>query len=242
MRPLVVIPTYNEIENITTVLGLALDAAPDADVLVVDDSSPDGTADAVRAHPAVGARVHLLVRAEKSGLGAAYRAGFAWGRAQGYDVLIEMDADLSHDPHDLPRLLGAIADGADLAIGSRYVPGGSIPDWAWHRKLLSDWGNRYTRGMLGLGVRDTTAGFRAYRGALLDRLDLDAIGAEGYGFQIEMTYRSVQAGAAITEIPIAFTDRTEGTSKMSSRIIVEALALVARWGIGDLVRGRRIRA
>ncbi len=239
MRPLVVIPTYNEAENIADVLGQVRDAAPIAEILVVDDGSPDGTGDLVEElAPRLG-RIHLMRRTEKSGLGAAYRAGFAWGFEQGFDVMIEMDADLSHDPAALPTLLSGIDNGADLVIGSRYVPGGSIPDWAWHRKALSRWGNRYVSAMLGLPAADATAGYRAYRASVLEAIDLPSVRAEGYGFQIEMTRRVTQAGGTIEETPISFTDRTRGTSKMSGKIIVEALALVTWWGIVDRVARRR---
>ena len=236
---LVVIPTYNEAENIGDVIARVRAAVPPAHILVVDDSSPDGTAELVAAMAAADPHVHLLSRPGKAGLGAAYRAGFAWGRDEGFEVMVEMDADLSHDPAALPTLLAAVEDGADLAIGSRYVPGGSIPDWAWHRKALSRWGNRYAGAMLRLGVADATAGYRAYRTTMLERLDLSSIRADGYGFQIEMTYRTAEAGGQIVEVPIAFTDRTRGTSKMSGRIIVEAMLLVTRWGIADRLPGRR---
>lgn len=242
MRTLVVIPTYNEAANIAEAIQRVRDAT-DADVLVVDDNSPDGTADLVESLaqglPAGGGGVHVLRRPGKAGLGSAYRAGFAWGKEKGFEIMVEMDADLSHDPAALPSLLEQIDRGADLVIGSRYVPGGSIPDWAWHRKALSRWGNRYASAMLGLAVADCTAGYRAYRSSLLDALDLESIRADGYGFQIEMTYRAVGAGARVVEVPIAFTDRTRGTSKMSSRIIVEALLLVTWWGLTDRLRGDR---
>ncbi len=243
MRALVVIPTYDEADNIREAIGRARLAVPDIAVLVVDDNSPDGTADLVESMSAElgdeGGPVELLRRPGKDGLGSAYRAGFAWGMAQGYEVMVEMDADLSHDPAALPSLLAAVQEGADLAVGSRYVPGGSIPDWAWHRKALSRWGNRYASFMLRLSVADATAGYRAYRTSLLERLDLPTIRADGYGFQIEMTYRSAGLGARIVEVPIAFTDRTKGTSKMSSRIIVEALGLVTWWGLTDRLPFRR---
>lgn len=237
MRTLVVIPTFNEAENIGEAIERVRVAAPTANVLVVDDNSPDGTADIA---DDIGGRlggVDVLRRSGKQGLGSAYRAGFAWGADEGFDVMVEMDADLSHDPAELPTLLGCIDDGADLAIGSRYVPGGSIPEWAWHRKALSRWGNRYASAMLRLSVADATAGYRAYRSTLLARLDLPTVRADGYGFQIEMTYRSAAQGARIDEVPIAFTDRTRGTSKMSSRIIVEALVLVSLWGVRDRLPG-----
>ncbi|MDQ2826843.1 MAG: polyprenol monophosphomannose synthase [Actinomycetota bacterium] len=233
MRPLVVLPTYQEAENIAEVLQRVRTAAPSADVLVVDDSSPDGTAAIAKSigHDLGG--VDVLIRASKSGLGSAYRAGFAEGLARGYDVLIEMDSDLSHDPARLPALLAAVEEGADLAIGSRYVPGGAIPRWPLHRRLLSRWGNRYADLLLGLSVRDATSGFRAYRAEALRGIDLAAVSADGYGFQIEMAYRVAGEGGMIVEIPIEFVDRQRGTSKMSFRIIAEALALVTWWGIRD---------
>jgi dolichol-phosphate mannosyltransferase len=235
VRPLVVIPTYNESENIERILGRIHESLPEAGILVVDDGSPDGTGDLVKGVAAEIADVHLLARSEKSGLGSAYRAGFAWGLEREYDAFIEMDADFSHDPSALPALVAPLANGFDLSIGSRYVEGGSIPNWAWHRHLLSRGGNVYASSMLGLHVADSTAGFRAYSATILRRLDLDRIRAEGYGFQIEMTYRAKQHGAAITEVPISFVDRAAGESKMSSIIVVEALGLVTWWGMGRLV-------
>jgi dolichol-phosphate mannosyltransferase len=239
MAPLVILPTFDEAENIETVLGRVRAACPRANVLVVDDGSPDGTADLAEAAARRLGQVDVLRRTEKAGLGAAYRAGFGWGLARDHDVLIEMDADLSHDPEDLPALIAAVDHGADLAIGSRYVPGGSIPDWSWHRRMLSRWGNRYAAGVLGLAVNDATAGFRAYRGDMLRRIDLDSVVAEGYGFQIEMTYEVVRLGGGIVEVPIAFTDRLLGESKMSSRIVVEALGLVTWWAFRDRFLRRR---
>ena len=248
MRVLVVIPTYNEAENVLAILTRVRDVLPEAGILVVDDGSPDGTADLVeKAIPELG-EVEVLRRAGKAGLGRAYRAGFRWGLERGYQACVEMDADFSHDPATLPDLVAPLAEGNELVIGSRYVPGGSIPNWTWHRHLLSWGGNRYASVVLGLGVADSTAGFRVYADTLLRRLDLDSVRAEGYGFQIEMTYRSKQAGALIREVPIRFVDRVAGESKMSSAIVVEALALVTWWGLrrlvhgaGRLVRGRRDR-
>jgi len=234
MRPLVVIPTYNEAENIERMLQRVAECLPEAGVLVVDDGSPDGTAELVEAARGRYRDVHLLRRNEKSGLGSAYRAGFGWGLERGYDAFIEMDCDFSHDPAALPGLVAPIDEGYEVVIGSRYVEGGSIPNWAWHRELLSRGGNLYAAAVLGLGVRDSTAGFRCYAASILQRLNLKRIRAEGYGFQIEMTYRSKQHGAAITEVPISFVDRAAGESKMSSFIVVEALALVTWWGLGRL--------
>jgi len=236
MRPLVVIPTYNESENIERMLHRIHECLPQAGVLVVDDGSPDGTADLVTAVAAELPDVHLLARAAKSGLGSAYRAGFAWGLERGYDAFVEIDADFSHDPAALPSLIAPLEEGFDVSIGSRYVEGGSIPNWAWHRHLLSRGGNLYASGVLGLGVADATAGYRAYSAGILRRLDLGRVRAEGYGFQIEMTYRAKQHGAAITEVPISFVDREAGESKMSSFIVIEALGLVTWWGLGRLVR------
>jgi len=233
VRALVVLPTYQEAENIAEVLHRLRAAAPTADVLVVDDSSPDGTAGLAKAVGHELGGVDVLVRATKSGLGSAYRAGFAEGLARGYDVLVEMDSDLSHDPARLPALLAAVSDGADLAVGSRYVAGGSIPGWPAHRRWLSRAGNRYADAVLGLSVRDATSGFRAYRADALRRLDLDTVRADGYGFQIEMAYRIAGNGGRIVELPIQFVDRTRGTSKMSLRIIAEALVLVTWWGVRD---------
>jgi dolichol-phosphate mannosyltransferase len=241
MRALLVLPTYQEADNLVEVLDRVRQATPDTQVLVVDDGSPDGTADLAEEHGAVVGGVQVLRRAEKSGLGSAYRDGFRWGLERGFDVLLEMDSDLSHDPASLPSLLGAIEHGADLVIGSRYVPGGSIPNWSWHRRWLSKWGNRYAAGVLGLAVNDSTAGYRAYRATMLRRIDLDRVVADGYGFQIEMTYEVVRRGGAVVEVPIAFADRVRGESKMSGRIVVEALGLVTWWGVRDRVvrRGQR---
>ncbi len=240
MRPLVVLPTYNEALNIEEVLEKVRAAVPHAQILVVDDGSPDGTADLAEELGRELGNVSVLRRAAKSGLGSAYRAGFREGLARELDVMIEMDSDLSHDPAALPSLLAAIDEGADLVIGSRYVPGGTIPNWALHRRLLSRWGNRYAGFVLGLPVRDSTAGYRAYRATALEKIDLDEIRADGYGFQIEMAYAVQRNGGRIVEVPISFSDRVRGTSKMSSRIVVEALGLVTWWGIRDrlLRRGK----
>ncbi|HEX2576053.1 MAG TPA: polyprenol monophosphomannose synthase [Aquihabitans sp.] len=243
MSPLVVLPTYQEAENVQDVLGRIRASVPEAHVLVVDDGSPDGTADLAAEAGATLGQVDVLRRTEKSGLGPAYRAGFAWGLERGHDVLIEMDADLSHDPEVLPQLIAAVTDGgADLAIGSRYVPGGSVPGWPRNRRLLSKWGNRYMGVMLRIPVRDATAGFRAYRRSIIERVGLERVRADGYGFQIEMAYEVHKAGGRIVEIPITFRDRERGVSKMSPNIVVEALVLVTRWGIRDRVdRVRRRR-
>lgn len=236
MRSLLVLPTYNEAENIHEVLRRLRAAAPDVHVLVVDDGSPDGTAGMARELADEIGHLEVLERNEKSGLGSAYRAGFRWGLERGYEAFVEMDADLSHDPAVVPSLLAAVEDGNDLVIGSRYVPGGSIPDWTLLRRAISRGGNLYARIVLGLQVQDATAGFRAYSAVALRGIDLPSVSADGYGFQVEMAYRVQQQGGRLAEIPIEFRDRTLGQSKMSSRIVVEALILVTWWGIRDLPR------
>ena len=239
MNVLVVLPTYNEAENIDRVVRRIRKALAAATVLVVDDGSPDGTADiAERIGKELG-NVEVLRRHQKSGLGSAYRDGFRWGLERGFDVCVEMDADLQHEPEALPGLVGPLAEGHGLVIGSRYVPGGSIPDWTWHRRLLSRGGNIYASLLLGLGVTDSTAGFRAYSASVLESIELDRIRAEGYGFQIEMTYQAKRSGASVVEIPIRFLDRVDGESKMSMFIVVEAFALVTWWGVQRLVEGAR---
>jgi len=235
----VVVPTFDEAANIVDILRRIRAAVPRATILVVDDASPDGTGDMAEKIGAELGGVEVLRRSEKGGLGSAYRDGFRYALDRGADALVEIDADGSHDPAVLPALLANIANGADLAIGSRYVPGGVIPEWTASRRWLSRWGNRYAAGMLGLGVNDNTSGLRAYAAALVRRIDLDAVQADGYGFQIEMTYRSVRLGARVVEFPITFVDRTRGTSKMNSRIVVEALGLVTVWGLRDVVSLRR---
>jgi glycosyltransferase involved in cell wall biosynthesis len=246
VKPLVVLPTYNEAENIVEVLELVRAAAPEADVLVVDDGSPDGTSDLAEGWGEEHGGVSVLRREGKQGLGSAYRAGFTQGLEQGYGVLIEMDSDLQHDPAMLPALIHAVEDGADLAIGSRYVPGGEVPGWKLSRRVISQGGNLYAALVLGMHVRDATAGFRAYSADALRKIHLRSIKADGYGFQIEMAYTVDRNHGRIVEVPITFADRIRGTSKMSTRIVVEALVLVTWWGvrdrllrpIGRLFRGR----
>jgi dolichol-phosphate mannosyltransferase len=235
MNVLVVLPTYNESENIDRVLRRIREALASATVLVVDDGSPDGTADiAERLGKELG-NIEVLRRHEKAGLGSAYIAGFRWGLDRNFDACIEMDADLSHQPEALPSLVGALSDRCEVAVGSRYIAGGSIPNWAWHRRLLSRGGNLYASLLLGLGVADSTSGFRAYSATVLRRLELDQIKANGYGFQIEMTYEAKRAGATVVEVPIRFVDRVDGESKMSTIIVVEALGLVTWWGLQRLI-------
>lgn len=230
-NPYVIIPTYNEAGNIASALSRILQSLPQVRVIVVDDSSPDGTADIVKEISAEESRVEVLVRASKSGLGSAYRFGFANGIANGASALIEMDADLSHEPEALPELLDALDAGSDLAIGSRYVPGGESPGLSSSRLALSRGGNLYARLALGLKIHDATSGFRAYRPSLLKRIDLDTVGADGYGFQIEMVFRSTLLGAKISERPIIFRQRKEGVSKMSNAIVKEAMLLCTIWGL-----------
>jgi dolichol-phosphate mannosyltransferase len=236
MDVLVVLPTYNESENIDRVLRRVRASVPLATVLVVDDGSPDGTAEMAETLGKEIGGIEVMRRHRKSGLGSAYRDGFRWGLDHGFDACVEMDADLSHEPEALPTLVAALCGPVEVVVGSRYVDGGSIPNWAWHRRLLSRGGNLYASALLGLGVSDSTSGFRVYAASVLRRIDLDAVRADGYGFQIEMTYQSRRAGAAIVEVPIRFVDRVDGESKMSTTIVVEALGLVTWWGAQRLVR------
>ncbi len=240
MRATVVVPTYDEIANIERLLREVRAAAPDAHVLVVDDGSPDGTADRAEALAAELGHIEVLRRTDKRGLGNAYRAGLRHAIDAGADVCVQMDADLSHPPSALPALIANAELGADLCIGSRYVPGGRVVNWPSRRQWLSRWGNRYAAGVLGLAVNDATAGYRAYRTEALERMQFETVKAEGYGFQVEMTYRLVCHRGSIVEFPITFTDRTEGESKLSGGIVREALWLVLRLWVGDF-RGRRRR-
>jgi dolichol-phosphate mannosyltransferase len=241
VRILVVLPTYNEAQNIDRVLRAVRAALPDAGVLVVDDGSPDGTADMAERLATELGSIDVLRRSAKAGLGSAYRAGFTWGLERGWEAFVEMDADLQHDPGALPGLVAPLDDGVDLVIGSRYVAGGSIPQWRWHRRLLSQGGNIYAAVLLGLGVKDSTSGFRAFGAPILRAIDLGAVRAEGYGFQIEMVRQVLDHGGRVVEVPIRFVDRVEGESKMSIYIVVEALALVTWWAALRLARALRPR-
>jgi dolichol-phosphate mannosyltransferase len=236
-RVVIVMPTYNERQNLEIIAGRVREAVPDADLLVVDDNSPDGTGGLADKIAEADPRVQVMHRTEKAGLGRAYVAGFAWALERGYDLIVEMDADGSHRPEDLPRLLATSA-GADAVIGSRYVPGGTVVNWPKSREFLSRGANLYNRIMLGVRVRDATGGFRVYRAATLREIDLNGIQSAGYCFQIDMTLRVLQAGLKITEVPITFIERERGTSKMSNTVIIEAFTRVARWGIGARLHGR----
>ncbi len=236
-----IVPTYNEADNIEKLCRAIRKHAPDVAVLVVDDNSPDGTADIAESLADELGSVTVLRRGAKAGLGTAYRAGMRVAIDGGADICIQIDADFSHDPAMIPALVSAVEHGAHLALGSRYVPGGITENWPRKRRMLSRWGNRYAAGVLGLAINDATAGFRAYDSrALLDLMDFETVSAEGYGFQIEMTHRLVRAGGRIVEIPITFKDRTVGESKMSQGIIREALLMVMQLWVGDR-RGRRQR-
>ena len=237
-RALVVIPTYNESDNIEAILKAVGASVPEASVLVVDDGSPDGTGKLVETAAEADQRIHLLTGSGKQGLGRAYLNGFRWGLDHGYEYFVEMDADFSHDPGSIPDLLSA-AGTADVAVGSRYVAGGSVEGWSKSRHALSRGGNAYARLVLGFGVRDSTAGFRCYRRAVLEAIELGDVRSSGYAFQIDMTYRAWKLGFQVTEVPITFRERELGTSKMSRAIVSEALVAVARWAVRDRLRGRR---
>jgi dolichol-phosphate mannosyltransferase len=227
MRPaLVIIPTYNERDNVEAITKAALAADDRLDVLIVDDNSPDGTGQLADALAAKEPRIQVLHRAKKEGLGRAYLHAFSWGLERGYELLIEMDADFSHDPKYLPVMIDAAQGGADLVIGSRYVKGGGTVNWGTGRKILSRGGSLYARTILGVGVRDLTAGFLCFRRAVLQAIDLGAVKSTGYAFQIELKYRAIKAGFRLQEIPIIFEDRRVGQSKMSRKIFVEALTMV----------------
>jgi len=231
-----VIPTYEEAGNIAVVLPRVRAAAPDAEVVVVDDASPDGTADLAEQLGRELGNITVVRRTGPRGFGAAVRAGFNWALERDYDVVVGMDADLSHDPAALGSLLRAVEDGADLVVGSRYVPGGAIPKWPAHRRALSRFGNQYATTLLRLPLSDATSGYRAYRASALRAVDFDRVRANGYGFLIEMAYRVTRAGGHLAEVPIVFVDRQRDGSKMSARIVVEAMTLVTLWGLRDLIR------
>jgi len=238
VKTLVIVPTYQEAAGIVRALDAVLTDAPEVDVLVVDDRSPDGTGALVATHPAYGGRLELLSRPGRNGLGAAYRAGFGWALEHGYDAVVEMDADLSHPPAVIPALVAALAS-ADLAIGSRYVAGGRTAGWPLRRRMVSRAGNAYVRAVLGMPVRDATAGFRAFRATTLRTIGALRSESDGYAFQIETTWRAARLGLTIAELPITFTERSVGESKMSSAIVAEALLRVARWRLRELTGSPR---
>jgi len=226
----VIIPTYNERDNLESIVTRVRASAPAVDILIVDDNSPDGTGEIADKLAAFDTRVHVMHRQGKSGLGTAYIAGFGWALSGGYDVMVEMDADGSHDPQDLPKMLTAL-ENADLVIGSRYVPGGTVVNWPKSREVLSRGANIYVRLMLGIAVRDATGGYRAYRAQTLREIGLQDVSSQGYCFQIDLTLRTIEHGRQVTEVPITFTERARGASKMSRAIVIEALWRVAKWGV-----------
>jgi len=245
LRVLVIVPTYNERENLPLIVDRVRKAVPHAHLLVADDNSPDGTGQIADDLAAADDHVHVLHRPGKQGLGAAYLHGFSWGGEHGYDVLVEMDADGSHQPEQLPSLLERSEAGADLVIGSRYVTGGTVRNWPASRLFLSRGANLYTKLLLGIPVRDATAGYRAYRTTTLAKLDLGEVTSQGYCFQVDLTWRAVQAGLRVEEVPITFVEREIGASKMSRHIILEALLQILRWGVRyrtAQLLGRRRRA
>lgn len=227
-----VLPTYDEADNLAWIVGRLRAAQPDVDVLVVDDQSPDGTGDIADRLAAADPQVHVLHRTAKGGLGAAYLAGFAWALDRGYDVIGEMDADGSHQPEELHRLVEALP-GADLVIGSRWLPGGSVVNWPVHREVLSRGGNLYVRLLLGIDVRDATAGYRLFHRATLEKIDLDQVRSTGYVFQTDLVTRTLQAGLVVREVPIEFVERVRGESKMSGAVAVESLRRITVWGLGE---------
>lgn len=234
----VLIPTYNERDSLPHVVRQVRQAAPDVDVLVLDDNSPDGTGLLADELAKTDPQVHVMHRPAKEGLGRAYLAGFEWALERGYDAVVEMDADGSHRPEHLPALLQAAQD-ADLVIGSRYVPGGEVMNWPAHRKLLSRAANQYTRMMLGMPVRDATAGYRVYRTSALRHLGLETVQSQGYCFQVDLTWKAILAGLDVVEVPIVFVERRVGASKMSGGVIGESLLKIAEWGFSHRLRQAR---
>lgn len=237
-RTVMVVPTYNEAENLAWIVARLREAQPGIDVLVVDDESPDGTGVIADALAAADAGVHVLHRSAKGGLGAAYLAGFAWALDQRYDLVGEMDADGSHQPEQLERLLAAM-DGADLVIGSRWVPGGSVVNWPTGRELLSRGGNLYVRLLLGISVRDATAGFRLFRRSALEAIDLDEVRSTGYVFQTDLVRRALHRGLVVREVPIDFVERVRGDSKMSRAVAGESLRRITQWGMRERLEQAR---
>ncbi len=235
-RLLVVIPTYNEAENVGAVLPKVLNSSPGTEVLVVDDNSPDGTSKVVEDISRNDNRVHLLIRGGKAGLGTAYVAGFRYAIEKGYDYVVEMDADLSHEPAEIPKFRQALFNHADVAVGSRYAAGVSVLNWPMKRLLLSYGGNLFARVVTGVPVNDMTSGFKAFKIEVLKSINLDTIRSNGYAFQVEMNVRAYRRGFKLVEVPIVFTERRVGTSKMSKRIVLEGVKIVLILGVGRLLR------
>ncbi|MCW2850373.1 MAG: Dolichyl-phosphate beta-D-mannosyltransferase [Nocardioides sp.] len=231
-RVVVVVPTYNEVDNLPWIVQRLRRAEPGVDVLVVDDGSPDGTGRVADALAAQDAQVRVLHRASKAGLGAAYVEGFRWALEQGYDVIGEMDADGSHQPEQLQRLLTALRE-ADLVVGARWVPGGSVVNWPWTRQALSRGGNLYVRVLLGISVRDATSGFRLFRRSALEKIDLGAVRSTGYVFQTDLVTRALHAGLTVREVPIEFVERVRGDSKMTPDVARESLLRITQWGVAE---------
>ena len=225
-RTLIVTPTYNEKDNLPVFLEAVRKALPEADVMVVDDNSPDGTGAIADAFAAKDSQVRVMHRAGKLGLGTAYLEAFRKGLDEGYDRFLEMDADLSHDVRYLPDFVRALDEGADVVIGSRYIPGGNVEGWGFGRHFISKGGSLYARSILGLGIRDLTSGYKAFTRRALDAIDIGSVQSNGYSFQVEMTYRAVRKGMRVKEVPIVFVDRTQGQSKMSRKIFLEAVGVV----------------
>jgi dolichol-phosphate mannosyltransferase len=240
-RIVVIIPTFNELSTLPVIVSRVRASVPEADILVADDNSPDGTGRLADELAAADDQLHVMHRLGKEGLGAAYLAGFAWALQAGYDVVVEMDADGSHQPEQLPRLLDALRT-ADLVLGSRWVPGGRTENWPKSRQLISRGGTAYTRLMLGVPIQDATGGYRAFRADTLRKLDLHEVASQGYCFQIDLAWRAVQRGLTVREVPITFVERTAGTSKMSRKIVAEALWRVTVWGVDDKVTRVRRRS
>jgi dolichol-phosphate mannosyltransferase len=231
LRVVTIIPTFNEIDSLPRTVARLRAAVPASDVLVVDDNSPDGTGKLADSLATGDSAIHVLHRRGKEGLGAAYIAGFKWGLDAGYDVLVEMDADGSHQPEELQRLLDALDAGADMAKGSRWIRGGKVVNWPLHRKLLSLGGSLYSRILLGVGIKDITGGYNAFKSTTLRRIDLESVESVGYCFQIDLTWKTLKAGLSVREVPITFVEREFGDSKMSGNIVLESIMLVTKWGL-----------
>lgn len=229
-KVLVIVPTYNELESLPVIVAGIRDAEPDVHILIADDNSPDGTGEVANTLSSIDSSVHVLHRKQKAGLGAAYLDAFSWAKTQGFEVVVEMDADGSHRPVDLTKILDALSDN-DVVLGSRWVNEGKVVNWAKSREVLSRGGNLYTRMWLGIPIKDATGGFRAYRMSALDQIDIQQVESQGYCFQVDMAWRAIKAGLRVAEVPITFVERELGESKMDSSIVKEALWRVTQWGI-----------